>query len=288
MRFIETESNCNGIAGFQPKFKTMKGNVIISLLFTITLNIQAQDYIYKIDGTEIKAKVIELTTDKLKYKSYGDEFSTIEYINIFDIYMIIYENGKRVTFKSKESNPSNNAEYNESLKNESTARLSYEFFIGGKGGMFIPTDNKAMKEIYGNFYLWGLYSGLWIGNLGLSVNFKSISKEGEPYTIGDVESASSSMSINQITISGLIKFSENKVITTYGGIGIGYAKINEKIEMTTLNNNYSDEIGIETFEVHAMVGIKIKPFFIEISTSSLPYKNNINFGGITLCGGLIF
>lgn len=59
----------------------------------------AQDYIYKKDGNEIKAKVIEITTDVIKYKKFDFQDGPLYNIKIEDVFMVVYENGQREVYK---------------------------------------------------------------------------------------------------------------------------------------------------------------------------------------------
>lgn len=61
----------------------------------------AQDVIYKTDGTEINAKIIEVTPDMIKYKLYNFQDGPVYNIYISDVYMIIYENGRKEMYSVK-------------------------------------------------------------------------------------------------------------------------------------------------------------------------------------------
>ncbi len=73
--------------------------ILVTLLLFSTLN--AQDFIYKNDGGEIEAKVVEITTDVIKYKIFEFQDGPIYNVEIDDIFMIVYENGRREVFKKK-------------------------------------------------------------------------------------------------------------------------------------------------------------------------------------------
>lgn len=60
-------------------------------VFTVSL---AQDIIYIKDNTEIKAKVLEISTDKIKYKAESNPDGPTYVIDKADAVMIIYQNGK--------------------------------------------------------------------------------------------------------------------------------------------------------------------------------------------------
>ena len=78
---------------------------VIFLLFFILLtglSMSAQDIITKIDGTDIKAKVSEVGTNEIKYKSFSNLDGPLYTISKSDVLMVTYENGERDVF-NKES-----------------------------------------------------------------------------------------------------------------------------------------------------------------------------------------
>ena len=71
-----------------------------SLVFLMLLGFSsmAQDIILKQDGFEIKAKVLEITDQHIKYKDFDFQNGPIRNINIPDVFMITYENGQKEIF----------------------------------------------------------------------------------------------------------------------------------------------------------------------------------------------
>jgi len=74
---------------------------LVGILLISTYSL-AQDIIYKADGSEIKAKIIEITTNKIKYKIFAQLEDTIMDIPISQVFMIIYEGGEKEVFKKEE------------------------------------------------------------------------------------------------------------------------------------------------------------------------------------------
>jgi len=58
----------------------------------------AQDIILKKDGSEIKAKVLEITDQQIKYKEFDFQSGPTRNINIAEVFMVTYENGKKEVF----------------------------------------------------------------------------------------------------------------------------------------------------------------------------------------------
>ena len=63
----------------------------------------AQDIILKHDGSEIKAKVLEITDQQVKYKDFDFQNGPTRNINISEIFMITYENGQKEVFNKNTS-----------------------------------------------------------------------------------------------------------------------------------------------------------------------------------------
>jgi len=58
----------------------------------------AQDIIYKTDGNEIKAKVIEIYESSIKYKNFDQQEGPIRNISQSQVFMIKYQDGKTEKF----------------------------------------------------------------------------------------------------------------------------------------------------------------------------------------------
>lgn len=79
----------------------MKKLYLILAGIFIPVYISAQDIIYKTDGTEIKAKVIEIKTNAIEYFNFGESKDSLRHIPLNDVFMIVYEGGSREVFKAK-------------------------------------------------------------------------------------------------------------------------------------------------------------------------------------------
>ena len=75
--------------------------LMIIALCVISMNTNAQDIITKKDGTDISAKVTELTISEVKYKKYNNLSGPIYTILKSDVLTIKYENGTRDVFNNK-------------------------------------------------------------------------------------------------------------------------------------------------------------------------------------------
>jgi len=62
--------------------------------------VSSQDIIYKSDGSEIKAKVVEIKTDKIEYFNFEESKDTLRKIPLNEVFMIIYGGGTKEVFKT--------------------------------------------------------------------------------------------------------------------------------------------------------------------------------------------
>jgi hypothetical protein len=79
----------------------MKKILFITILIFSRFFVFSQDIIYLKDGTEIKAKIIELTNEFVKYKKYEQQEGPLRNQLISGVFMVIYENGTREVFKEE-------------------------------------------------------------------------------------------------------------------------------------------------------------------------------------------
>ena len=77
----------------------MKKITFIVVLIFSSIFVNAQDIIYKSDGTEVKAKIIELTTVTIKYKKFEQLEGPTRNMLLSDVFMIIYEDGTKEVIK---------------------------------------------------------------------------------------------------------------------------------------------------------------------------------------------
>jgi len=110
-----------------------KALLIFVAIFGFGIIANAQDVILKKDGSEIKAKVLEITDQQIKYKEFDFQSGPIRNINISEVFMITYENGRKEVFnKLNETNAP-------SSKQQSVTNCTKNIAFGldvGLGGSF--------------------------------------------------------------------------------------------------------------------------------------------------------
>lgn len=98
------------------KLYTMITITIIASICWTGHNVVAQDIIIKTDQTEIKSKVLEIEEAKIKYKLFEHQDGPTYSISKSEVFMIIYQNGKRETFLSTTTAPAKTKEAVTELK----------------------------------------------------------------------------------------------------------------------------------------------------------------------------
>ncbi len=108
--------------------------LIIIALCMISTGTNAQDLITKTDGTDISAKVLEVTTSVIKYKKFENQDGPIYNIKKSDVLMIRYENGTKDIFNEPVFTD------NVSSANENTYENNIQLEDIGKGEMIIGEE----------------------------------------------------------------------------------------------------------------------------------------------------
>jgi len=78
----------------------MKNVILILFLVGVFYNIKAQDIIFKKNGDEIKSKVMEVSSDVIKYKRFDNISGPLYSIKTKEVFMVKYENGTKDVFKA--------------------------------------------------------------------------------------------------------------------------------------------------------------------------------------------
>lgn len=83
--------------------------ICVLALFTMSIEGFTQDVIYKVNKQEIKAKILEVNAQEIKYKNFSNLDGPTYSINKVEVLMILYQNGTseviggRLTPSSKDS-----------------------------------------------------------------------------------------------------------------------------------------------------------------------------------------
>lgn len=108
----------------------MKKALLIFTLLSVSLYSFSQDKIYKTDGSEIQAKILEVAQTEIKYKKFTNQEGPTYTINKSDVLMIIYANGEtEVMSKKKEAEKEKQRHYNNDYtKNYANYKDSIKYY----------------------------------------------------------------------------------------------------------------------------------------------------------------
>ena len=120
---------------------------LICLFLFLPLLSTAQDIIYKNDGGEIKAKVKEITEETIKYKRYDHLEGPLRNISKREVFMIIYENGKREKFVSKKTTENQDEDQSSSRQTQEQTESSASKFDRDSGTFIDQRDGQKYKWV---------------------------------------------------------------------------------------------------------------------------------------------
>ena len=154
-----------------------KSLVIFALILGCGISLSAQDLITKKDGTDIQAKILEVTLDEVKYKRFNNLEGPTFTLPKSDILIVRYENGENEVFQEEsaplylytEANIYPGMHYRDYKDYYDTNMYvkqlgdPYTPFWIGFGEFFIPgLGNAVMGE-------WGRAAGFFLSNVGLGL-----------------------------------------------------------------------------------------------------------------------
>ncbi len=127
----------------------------------------AQDVIVKTNGVELQTKVVEITGETIKYKEFDYLEGPIKNIGIDEVFMIIYENGRRETFSPIEQ-PAEEDE--EIIEPEEPAE--------------VITEKELPPAYKGNYFMLATGYGHSYGGLGIRLQLRGGGKVGFGFHFG--------------------------------------------------------------------------------------------------------
>lgn len=151
------------------------------LLLMSAIHVNAQDVIVMKDGNTIVSKILEITTNEVKYKKFTNLEGPTYTVLKSEVKAINYANGEKETFDGNtpvNESPSSNVQDNSSFQN-----LSYEQLTGMVKEMGVSSDiDKKIKRLK----IWGWIGGGTIaalGATGLVACFVDGGAEGGAYAL---------------------------------------------------------------------------------------------------------
>ena len=182
--------------------KLQKNKLLLVSLFLISPSfLFAQDIIIKNDKSELKAKVVEITDDYIKYHDWDNLTGPIYNISRAQVFMINYQNGKREFITS---NTDNKTETKVTTKttNTNTAKVTNtETPVSSSPYTFTPRD-KSQPKSYTNFADRVAFTGVTVDQIG-KLTIPTISSVTDIFVAPNIAIATGmSASYNQESILG--------------------------------------------------------------------------------------
>lgn len=125
----------------------------------------SQDIIVKLDGNELKAKVLEVTSQNIKFKEFDFQEGPTRNISISDVFMVIYENGKREKFTTSIIQNKKEASSADAL-NYPSIGIGMQFSLPA-GGVSLKADitkHHTLQAVVGLFGPYSSYYGRYLFN----------------------------------------------------------------------------------------------------------------------------
>jgi uncharacterized protein (TIGR02145 family) len=141
----------------QRGFHLLKKVCLPFLVLISAGNLYGQDIIYKNDSSVIKAKVLEITLDLIKYKNYDQQMSgPLRNIAIADVNKIIYEDGTKDIFNKKSPHISDTTHHADISANDYSYKKDSSFKKNPENNDFFidPRDGKKYKIIEIGGQIW--------------------------------------------------------------------------------------------------------------------------------------
>lgn len=269
----------------------MKKILFVLILFSPFLGFN-QDIIFKIDGSEIKAKVIEITPDMVKYKSFDNLDGPLYNLNLRDVFKIKYQNGKDEVFTKTNEIKQNNLPVEEPPKNdlkleksenkkqkrEQKEAKNKKHNIGFGMGVFTPFKSYIAKEYGATFAQGSVNFTYWLKNIGPRIDISRA-------TVGKTSSGvTSELMVNSVStyITNKVAMDKPKVYPYYGaGIDVKFIKNKYSYQYSKSNtyNYVKSDIGF-------LVGYRVNMLTIESKFNPNISGSTYGLGGLWVTVGL--
>ncbi len=248
-------------------------SVILTLFAGLAISVSAQDIITTKDGTDIEAKILEVTTHEVKYKKFNNMEGPTFTMPRSEILIVRYQNGENEIFKEsskpaiafntdKEVYPGmryrdyknfyNTAEY------VSRPGDPYTPFWIGFGDFIIPGLGNAITGE------WGRAAGFFFGNLALS--------------IGNL--ALSILALSQVEYDvyyGDYEYGTLYWVISAARLGLNIASICDAVHVAKAKNMYNQDLRAR----HASLDFRIEPY-LAYTPTGLPGNSLTPAAGLSL------
>ncbi len=226
----------------------MKKLLLVSVLLCASLSSWGQDLITKKDGSDIEAKILEVSPKEIKYKKFSNLEGPIFTLPVKDILIVRYENGENEIFTTqpvvlntdKEVVPGMRYQDYKGLYDSSRYMKQpndpYSPFWAGFASFIIPGLGEAITGE------WGRAAGFFFSNLGIAL--------------------SQSLIVNDTVIreGGYASYDQLPAgywILMAGRIGLNVWSICDSVKIAKIKDMYYQDMQAQ----RAALDIRLDPFF---------------------------
>jgi len=117
------------------------------LILFLANNVYAQDIITLKNGDEIKSKVLEVTTDQVKYKKWENQEGPVYSSNKSDVFMIKYVNGTKEVFDTSPTVNSNSIQTSSIIDGSKFIGTWYHKLYNGNSNQTLIIITKALENL---------------------------------------------------------------------------------------------------------------------------------------------
>jgi len=236
--------------------------IILIIFFCSSFIANAQDIIVQTSGDEIKSKVIEITLESIKYKTYDNQSGPLRNISKSEVFMIIYENGTRETIENS------NHKASKTRKNKSNNTKEHENGTSVQLGAYFGDYSDAIGINIIQSFMLGRNVSLGIG-LGLLADPEYIDEVGAPIFLDSKFYFRKKINSPFIygNLGGVISLSGGENYVMYeSGAGFNF-KTGSKNSMAIslgyqlAEYSYEDYYGYETTDTSGALTLKIAYMF---------------------------
>lgn len=226
----------------------MKRFILLAVLFLAGFSAFGQDIITKKDGTDIQAKILEVTPNEVKFKKTSNPDGPVFTMLKSDILIVRYANGENEVFDVKEEKPINlnttfavvpgmmYNDYKDFYDTHEYVRQPgdpYNPFWIGFGDFFIPGLGNAITGE------WGRAAGFFFTNLGLSL-----------------------IAMNQVTVTPaeygyLYDFTGLYWVVTAARVGLNIWSVWDAVHVAKAKNMYNQDLRAQ----RASLDFNVEPYF---------------------------
>ncbi len=248
------------------KIDMKRFSVILTLFAGFAISVSAQDIITTKDGTDIKAKILEVTINEVKYKKFnnleGPTFTMLK----SEILIVRYQNGENEVFKESRGSA---AAFNTDKEVYPGMRYrDYKDFYNTSEYVSRPGDPYTPFWIgFGDFFIpglgnaitgeWGRAAGFFFGNLALGM--LALSQVDYDYYYGDYE------------------YGSLYWVIMAARLGLNIASICDAVHVAKAKNMYNQDLRAQ----HASLDFRIEPY-LAYTPTGLPGNSLTPAAGLSL------